>query len=127
MPSDTYSFWGLDFEEGSLEETPRQVLIQQAELLGEITDEFLHGVDNTRNDPNNSEYLLHDLIVVAPGLDGYRFRILQITQPITIYPLQVRSISSEDVVFECNTIDDFKKVLKDILSSEKSQNVIKSL
>lgn len=127
MPSDTHSFWGLDFEEESLEETPRQVLIQQAELLGDITDDFLRGVVITRKDPNNSEYLLHDLFVIAPRLDAYRYRILWISQPITIYPLQVRSSLLEEEVFECNDIDNFKEIIMRILSSEKSRRVIKSL
>ena len=127
MPSDTHSFWGLDFEEESLEETPRQVLIQQAEVLGEITNDLLRGAVNTRKDPQYSEYLLHDFVVVAPRLDGYRFKILQISQPITIYPLEIRGGMLEEEVIECNNIDEFKKYVKEILSSEKTKKVIQSL
>lgn len=127
MPSDTCSFWDLDLEEESLEETPRQVLTQQARLLGEITSDVLNGIVKTRRDPGESAYLLHDLIVIAPRLDAYRFIILRVSQPLTIYPLEIRGGLLEDTTYECNNIDEFKKDIREILSAEKTKKVIHSL
>lgn len=66
--------------------TPVSVLRTQAKLLGERTRGLLEGEVKTFT---QGGYVYHDLNVVVPALDNYRYRLLRVHHPMSLYPVFV--------------------------------------
>jgi hypothetical protein len=66
--------------------TPVSILRTQAKLLGERTQGMIEG--DVRTWTQGSD-VYHDLNVVVPALDNYRYRLLRVHHPVMLYPVFV--------------------------------------
>lgn len=77
--------WPSDLGLGTVV-TPVSILRTQAKLLGERTRGMLEGEVKTWARGND---VYHDLNVVVPALDSYKYRLLRVHHPVTLYPVFV--------------------------------------
>lgn len=134
MPNQSESYWDLDFDFSS-EETPRRIMTQQAGFLEKVTQGLLHGYISTRKEYLSEAVeemieggdLIHDFFIVAPALDNYRYKLFEVTQPITIYPLRIENAAFEGGAMNCKNIDELKKGIAQVLNDQKTKQVIRAL
>ena len=81
----TEDLWPSDLGLGTVV-TPVSILRTQAKLLGERTQGLLEGEVKTWTQGTN---VYHDLNVVVPALDNYKYRLLRVHHPMTLYPVFV--------------------------------------
>ena len=77
--------WPSDLGLGTVV-TPVSILRTQAKLLGERTQGLLDGEVKTSVQGGD---VYHDLNVVVPALGNYRYRLLRVHHPMTLYPVFV--------------------------------------
>jgi hypothetical protein len=84
----TQDLWGeLPFDETV--RTPVLILKEQAELLGQKTENILQGRVLPRRSVLGDGFEA-DLDIIAPLLDNYSFHVLTIEYPVTLYPVALR-------------------------------------
>lgn len=117
MPSD--DLWG-DLPIGERLRTPVSILREQAAILEKKTDGLLIG--RVVNEPMEGTFLLY-FSIVAPALNNYTYRILQVEHEIELYPLEVFDpVTGND--YTCEDESAFREKLKEILSSEPVRNAV---
>ena len=122
----TESLWG-NLEGIDPARTPAMILQEQAGLLGKLTNEILEGIVG-RDLIGDSNKMIVSLYVVAPALQRYRVKILGLDYSYaTVYPVFVSNSIEGDGRQVARTESDLVSILKDILSSQRVQNVIATL
>jgi len=103
--------------------TPVSILREQATLLGEKTKHLVDAeVVSTPNGPG----MVHSFILVAPAIGGYKYRLLRVIHNVDVYPLTLH-FEPTNTQTEASNQEDFEKQLGSIFSSDKTQNIVKSL
>jgi hypothetical protein len=103
---------------------PVIILKEQASSLANETQGVLVGEVRTLPTSNQSN-MQFTLDIVVPSLNSYRFTVLQINQPLTMYPLSVLPFYGSNS--QINDETQLTTALADILSSDQMQRVISSL
>lgn len=122
------SLWG-SLEGIDTVRTPSMILQEQARLLGQLTNEVLEG--KVKRDPlvdmrenNNVKVTLY---IVAPALQGYRVKTLDLEYSYaTAYPVIVNN-SLDGGEWTARHENELKEILKRILTSHSVTNVIATL
>jgi hypothetical protein len=103
--------------------TPMTVLKEQANLLDERTNGvLLCRVYVLAKSPN----IELDMDVIAPALDSYRYTLLRVSHPVLLYPLEMTDLTREKQ-FLCANEQEFRRDLRQILSSPEVHKVISAL
>lgn len=122
--------------------SPLTILARQSELIAEKTG--LHIIGDIRPIENNKkETRSYGFILLAPGLESYRFPLLKIDYPLTsIFPLSIQSRQivdesiSEDSSGEpfhpykewkIDSSEELKRVVTEILSHSTTVNAVRAL
>lgn len=123
----------------STKELPNSILKEQADMLSEKTGGVIYGtITNMKFTPDEEKvnYNLATVFdVVVPGLDNYRFTLLNLySRPENDYPIAITvgtSVVEDTLNFdpecECENRQQFIEELKKILSSEEINKKIEIL
>jgi hypothetical protein len=103
--------------------TPVMVLKEQAARLGERTKNLVEAKVFTT--PKNQGFH-HALYLLVPTMGSYRYELLSVYDLPSIYPIKIFDMTS-DQQSEAMTLEEFKKVLREILSSDRVRRVINNL
>lgn len=110
---------------------PVSILKEQASLLGERTKNLIEGsVSPSFRDLGlilRKDRFSYDFDVVAPALNGYRYRLFNISHGVEFYPLTIDSAALNSPPFNVNNEEEFLKAIEAIFSSEKTKGIISSL
>lgn len=121
MVIDKEDLWPESF--GSLEiETPLQILRKQASLVGTKTGNLLVG-SVSRNVAADGDFQL-SFYLVAPALDNYRYKLLQVWHGIGLYPVTTMGVQR---LIKLKNAEEFKEYLRSTFASEDTINIIRSL
>ena len=117
------SMWG-NIQKIKRIKVPIVYLREQADLLGEISDNLLFGEIKQRD---SDDGLIIDLNIRVPALNNYTYTILTLTQnPVSLYPLKIQEFP-DDYEYACNNEKEFLADLESILSSDGVKKVIQNL
>ena len=105
--------------------TPYIILKEQASILTEATNRLLIGEVNKRT--HSSSCVDCSLIIKVPSINNYTLSIIDITYPVTIYPLQIKSDFTKHTLTECKTEEELENALHNRLSSEEIRRIISGL
>lgn len=116
------SLWG-DLKSIEDIKTPAAYLVEQANLLSKETENLLVGVVETAKFGADFK---SSLIVEVPYLNNYRYSLLHIEYPLTLYPLHVYDLINE-LDYKCESEGQFTGSLREILSSPAVHKVLATL
>jgi hypothetical protein len=125
------SLWG---DLSSLERlrTPKEILVEQANLLSEATQGAIVGVVDSRvestlfgRDTVSGQEFVHDLDVRVPSLNNYTYTLLTVAHGIDLYPVEVSSETYS--VGKCATEEAYIELLLKILSSQRTKGILSKL
>jgi hypothetical protein len=104
--------------------TPYTLLKEQASILSEITHGLLIGevVVNSQND----KFFTITLRIKAPSLNNYTYSVVEVQQPIQLYPVAVINLL-EGRMGKYSSEEEFENALGEILSSQEVKGVISGL
>jgi len=118
--------WG-DIEKTKLPRNPKEILKEQADVIGEKTKYVLKGrVIGSATKGKGSPSFTSGLLVDAIRLDNYTYTLLAIEYPLRMYPLKLHSFPNA-VSYTCNNEEEFVEKLGIILSSEEVMKTISAL
>ena len=100
------NLWPAEITEVSEVIPPVVILDQQAAMLGQMTKNII--LAEIKTEESNSYEFSYSLNIVAPVLDNYRYRLLNIWHNIDLYPVIVRV--GEDIYNEIYKDFEDKKV-----------------
>jgi hypothetical protein len=126
----TKNLWPSNLRDSSYdknEDTPRQILLQQANFLSELKKNVLEGeVRTSQGSLNNQPTFVQEFIIKAPTLGKFHFTLLRAAHGFDIYPVSIYNALRES---NSNAKDEteFKTILKDIFQDSKTINAIKVL
>jgi hypothetical protein len=104
--------------------TPTLILKEQALYLGEMTGHTLVGrVTSTIGLPTTFDIYLK---IVAPSLNDYTIDIINIEHEFDLYPAKVFDLIGEER-YDAENEAELLEALKDILSSDKIQRIVRAL
>ena len=104
--------------------TPYTILKEQASILSEITNGLLIGEVAFNNQTDNS--LSMTLMIKAPSLNNYTYSVVEVQQPIQLYPVAVINLL-EGRMGKYSSEEEFESALGQILSSQDVKRVISGL
>ena len=133
------SLWG-DLPLADVTRTPIIILREQATILTELTNGLLEGVVTNRVTEGTNRLISQvedrepkefsaTLSIIAPALDGYVFRIMQVNYNLELYPVEVVALASHfflsrDSTVSCDNEQEFVEALGNILSSDSVRQAI---
>ncbi len=118
--------WG-DIEKTKLPRNPKEILKEQADIIGEKTKYVLKGrVVGSSMKEKGIPSFNSVLFVDAPRLANYTYTLLAIEYPLGMYPLKLYSFLNA-VSYTCDTEEEFVEKLGVILSSEEVMKTISAL
>jgi len=137
--------WG-DLPTGPAEKAPVAILKEQAQLLGQKTNQLLEGRVRQR-DPESLSVnytavslsfpvderiglVAYDFSIIAPTLNNYEYSVLTIVHSLNYYPLQLYARSYNKYSYRFKTLSDqqsFEEELRAIFGSEEIRKVIAGL
>jgi hypothetical protein len=124
MTAVSHDLWPADLFGSPATTPPVAILRQQGALLNEKTNGLLEGV--VLSGRRDSE-LHYQFYIRAPLLENYAYLLFEVIHsPILFYPLVVKT----DLTEQGKTVaseEQFRQVLRDLFSSERSKEVIRSL
>lgn len=120
-----------DFAPAEGEVPPITILKEQASLLG-LKLRNLIEADVETGTTDSRHYLRHTLFLIAPVLNFYRYKLLDVEHPATqMYPVTIKVFSDDPAntasEIKADNEDEFKAALKDIFASTQTKKVIESL
>lgn len=128
--------WPSDLTEQTLV-SPITILMRQCQLIGEKTNFHILGEMRPLDSNSSKSLRSYGLILIAPGLENYRFPLLKIEYPLTsIYPISLESRQilieeSEDENYYKNWLirsnEEFHTILSEILSHPTTVNAIRAM
>lgn len=119
---ETKNLWG-DIPSVEKIKTPFAILKEQAAILSELTKGLLIGHCVIKKEAN--KFIL-TLAIVAPALDNYNCKVLQIYHDISMYPLNLTDIIMSRQ-YNCSDEQTYIQILGNVLSSDKTKKVIVGL
>jgi len=118
--------WG-DIEITRLPRNPKQILKEQADVIGEKTKFVLRGkVIGGSREKEGRPAFSSMLLINAKRLDNYTYNLLLIEYPLEMYPLKMHSFPSGKS-YTCGNEEEFVEDLGRILSSEEVMRTITAL
>lgn len=108
--------------------TPYTILKEQASILTEITKGLLIGEVSINNQKDNVFTAI--LRIKAPSLNNYTYSVIQIEQPIHLYPVTIANLFENRVghrMARYSSEEEFENALGQILSSQDIQRIISGL
>ena len=120
-----------DFAPAEGELPPITILKEQAALLG-LKLRNLIEADVETGTTDYQRYLRHTLFLIAPVLNFYRYKLLDVEHLATqMYPATIK-VSLDDTAnthseIKAENEDEFKTALKDVFASAQTKNVIENL
>ena len=127
--STTENLWGEIVAQPE-SRAPIVILREQASKLSELTNKFLLG--NVQISREYAEITM-TLSILVPALANYEYDVLRAAHGVLLYPVNVYDVNEvldETIPWEpikCETEEEFKTTLAQILASEKVHKVIASL
>ena len=116
------NLWG-DLSEVERVVTPKEILLEQANVLTQATKGVLVGqVSNN----NKSDGFSYDLEVCVPALNNYTYTILTVQHQIELYPLRIIT-NGGGRYMNCASEEEFTSALMNVLSSKEVKRVLSSL
>jgi hypothetical protein len=120
-----------DFAPAEGELPPITILKEQASVLG-LKLKNLIEADVETGTSDYQRFLRHTLVLVAPVLDFYRYKLLEVEHSATeLYPVTIKASSGDPANPISNSKaenqEEFKAVLKDIFGSAETKRVIENL
>lgn len=124
MPNDD-DFWAPDFS-GTAVTTPKAILQQQGALLSQKTGDVLQGQVTSTPQPSGDFQVVFELYL--PSLD-YRYKLLNIEHPVSIYPLKMWSMSPDvgTEYWDCPNEAVFKESLRQILGGAETTKLVSAM
>jgi len=120
----TENLWG-SLDDFKKVKTPLSIIREQGELLTQATQGVLQGFVKIDSQADRINF---SFFIVAPGLNNYKYEVLKVSHPITIYPVMVfNTVEEKQRWEECTHELIFLSKIKSILSSSKIKKVIESL
>lgn len=108
-------------------EAPKTLMIEQANLLGNMTQNRIIGeVKSAQIKVEDKNYLQHTFYIVCPTLGNYSFPLFRVHHELAIYPLKVYSYVNEKWSDDLDE-KQFNKKLEEILSNDETGNIINGL
>ena len=124
--------------------TPITILQEQAKLLGDKTQNIVTADVETVIDNEKRKPFVYGFYVVAPVLQNFRYRLLEVSHNIELYPLSIyvdeeiinenegwNDIEQENSwskkYFKAKDESEFIDLLKIIFSSNKTKRIIANL
>ncbi|MFC0184054.1 hypothetical protein SAMN04515674_102406 [Pseudarcicella hirudinis] len=101
--------------------SPKIILKEQANFLGEITKNILAGEVDTSSFNNT---IFNSFSIVAPLLNNYKYKLFEIRHTMVLYPC---SIEFEGITIKILNEKDLVDVLKSIFNNDTTKKVIQSL
>jgi len=108
--------WGDLEDKGPL--SPRVILKQQADLLGDKTK---HLVEADVRTESNGRIFFHSFVLLVKGLDNYKHELLTVSHGISLYPVTTSSGR------RLETPQQFKNWLQENLSASATKRVVTNL
>lgn len=129
------NLWNLKDVDKSISNTPNLILEEQAKYFGKsIKDDILYAkITNARlkNHPEMEYKLATNFSIISPALDNYTYSLFTVySNPESNYPVAIDVNDDKDYIeakYICNDEASFIKALSEILSSEKTSEVISVL
>ena len=120
-----------DFAPAEGELPPITILKEQASVLG-LKLKNLIEADVETGTSDYQRFLRHTLVLVAPVLDFYRYKLLEVEHSATeLYPVTIKASSGDPANPISNSTaenqEEFKAALKDIFGSAETKRVIENL
>jgi hypothetical protein len=116
------SFWGTIPVAENIA-SPYSILKEQAEFLATGTGQLLTGEVQKKADGN---LFIIKFFIRAKALNNYKYSLLTVTHDVHLYPVEVLS-SQDPFPKPCRNESEFKDILRNILSSEKTRSVVQAL
>ena len=120
--------WG-DFQLEAIR-TPVQILREQAAALGPKTRNLVIAEVNTSASSPRFDFeeklFTHQLKLVVPSLDDYRFSLLSLSHDIELYPVSFEYLAN-GVKMDVASEEELNEVLQKFLSAPKTKRIISSL
>ena len=139
MGNSIQNLWPTDLAP-TVERTPLTILKEQAAQLGAMTKNLLEGAVKTemyREDALNQRRFVHNFNVVAPSLEGYSYKLLEVSHELDPYPVTVRltppptSNALADRVTgipkELASEAEFVEYLRSVFASDKTRRIVGAL
>lgn len=129
MATTARSLWPESVKTDTL--TPVVILRSQASELERITKGVLRG--EVTSLPTGDGFWIHQLDVIAPALDFYRHRILEVKHPEKfVYPARIIAPGSDIGPFTGGVVnaesqEEFENLIRKVLQSSSLVSVIQSL
>ena len=120
-----------DFAPAEGELPPITILKEQASVLG-LKLKNLIEADVETGTSDYQRFLRHTLVLIAPVLDFYRYKLLEVEHSATeLYPVTIKASSGDPANPLSNSTaenqEEFKAALKDIFGSAETKRVIENL
>ena len=115
MTDSNDDLWG-DLTGEPTVKAPLLILREQAEKLGAKTSNIVEAEVTASPDTNGGLYIR--FMLKAPALNGYKYDLLSISQPVDLYPVSLPGTKSEDDWEDKKAYDEqqFKQYLENLLS-----------
>jgi len=128
--SNIQNLWPQDFENVEIV-MPKTILIQQAEFLGETTQQVVKGEVATNQVVNNNDLsdmgVIHELNIVAPALQNYKFTLIKVLHNMRqVYPLTL-FYKIKDVKVKISSEAEFIDKLGELFSDPETVKIIRTL
>ena len=110
-------------------ETPKDIMTVQAGLLDKHTNRMLVASVATKAVGNTiaGNTIRVSFNIYVPGIQpGYEVELFYASHDLTIYPAEIGGIITNSTI-TCANAEDFKRELRRLLSSDRTQNIISSL
>lgn len=117
--------WGVSFDVPKME-TPKSVMLTQAGYLETHTGGLLAAVVETETVRSAGGGFSHTFSLIAPAIPEFSYRLMSVAQPPLIWPATVTS-EALDRPTKCETLSDFLRALRDVLSASRTEQVIQAL
>jgi hypothetical protein len=117
------SLWG-DLSNLKRVRTPKTILVEQANILNSATNGVIRADVSSENLGSGS--LSHELSLVAPALDNYRYGVCMVIHDIEIYPCKLFNFALREST-ECANEDELKEELSQILGDGKTKKILEAL
>jgi hypothetical protein len=120
----TKSLWG-DLSDLEIVRTPKEILMEQAQLLTEATDGVLVGNVESQSG-STTRLFIHDFDVTVPTLNNYSYTLLRIRHGVAMYPVRVEA-SDPSTSKDCPNEEEFISTVGSILSSSAVRFILSRL
>lgn len=122
-----------EFAPAEGEVPPITILKQQASVLGLKLKNLIEAeVETGAPDYYDQRLLCHTLVLIAPVLNFYRYKLLEVEHSATeLYPATIKASSGDPANpisnIKADNQEEFKAALKDIFASAETKRVIENL